>query len=1349
MNGGTNGSAPPFIGRATERAALARALAGQTRLIVVTGGAGSGKTSLVNQAIRVPGGIDILLGVGKHAEGEPGLRPLLGAMRQLVEATLERLFEPAAGRALLDERLGPLASMLDGEDIAIRSDGPAATGIAALERAGFLAGEVLGWARGLGLPCLLWIDDWDRAAPEVGNLYRRLVEQQADGGTQAATGVSLIGSGRTWPGFLPATPESSAVIHLGPLVAGDRLELIGALLGAAEAERWHRLLGADINTPLAVIEHMVQLRASKQADPAMPVDANLIARLVAAAGDSLTLDQLGAALGQPLHVDSPALVWLAGADTIRVHDGRASMRHDTVRDRLLAAPCNDATRASLIGAARRLLDQAEPDAVWAGARVALDAMPEGHQPGLAARLGPAALHGLSRLEVERAHAVTRLALELAGGIERASRPVLLAAAATAHAAGDLDLALQVTGQLRAIARELPDIAEAARLSAISARQAGDLEAALTLVTDGLGRLGVHLPDRSGPTSTLAQLVSLGWRAPLAEQAARRRTTVDPALLKLMALAATVVFESRPEVVVHMAAAAVTAPGTRGTGAAASSMVFLSGLLGRHAAAARWGEVALERLHPDEPDHGGILYRAQFFGRMWRHPAASFDAIHDQLHTLLLAEGNVPLASWALRNAAMLHWRSGRSLETTARLARRAQTFARQVGDALNETACQQTLEAIDHLTGAGTLTGKLADGEAGHRASLERPGTLGLESHTMTWLACYTYTGEIEAAMRELATAERALPVSLRVHPGDTEFRFHRAVNMLQATGRAWPEDLRALAIAARLNPADHAARHLILQALLARDRGRTVKAANLIQQAIAQATSHGRQHDRGLAARLAGQIVPDLRAEADAIARQAWGAWGGGPPAVRQGQQAGEPDLAVRLELAEQELRAKGRLLAMVGHELRTPLQAATGAAELLAGQRGAGDEQAILGSALDRLGRIVDDLSDIAVAEGSALAVQPQPFEPVALLRSLIATHTPVLAARGRHLAASLSGGQAWHFADSRRLAQVADNLLVNATRHGAGEVLLDLALTGDRLRLAVEDQGSGITQAAATTVFEPFVRGPDSAGRAGHGLGLWLARKLAVAMGGSLMLAAQTIGRGARFELEIPCPSCPAPRQTVPAPARQRALTILLVEDEPLGRTVLSRLLQAAGHQVLEAGDRAGARALMTTTTAPDAALIDLNLPDGSGVDVARDLRERWPGTPIQVVIATAQLHREATGQISGLVDAWVAKPVSADLLAELFGRVAVAAPSPAAPDGLDAASILAAYADTLCAALQARNGAATEQAAHRLLGAAGAVGRTQLAESCRLIGAAARAGDWPAAQALASEVQARLRHEADAG
>ncbi len=1344
MTGSRSAGAAPFVGRATERAALARALAGRTRLIVVTGGPGSGKTALVSQALPASAEPDILVGSGKHAEGEPGLRPLLGALRQLVEATLERLFEPAAGRALLDRRLGPLAAMLAGEDRAVRPEGTAATGIATLEQTAFLAGEVLGWAQGLGLPCLLWIDDWDRAAPEVGSLYRRLVELPAGAAGEGATGPGLIGSGRTWPGFLSATPESSAVIHLGPLAADDRQELIGALLGPAEAEHWHRLLGADINTPLAVIEHLSRLRASDQSDPAMPADAALIARLVAAAGDSLPLDQLATALGQKLQEGSPALAWLAGADTIRIQDGRVSMRHDTVRDRLLSAPHGDDLRAGLIGAAQRLLDHPDPEAAWAGGRVALDAQPAGYRPELAARLGPAAVHGLTRLEVARAHAMAQLALKLAGGIGRASRPVLLAAASTAHAAGDLGCATDVTGRLRAIARERADIAEAARLSAISARQAGDLEGALSLVMDGLAQLGVRLPARSNPAATLGELVSLAWRAPLAERAARNQAAVDPDLLKLMALAATVVFESRPEIVVHMATAAVTTPGARGTGAAASSMAFLSGLMGRHAEAARWGGIALGRLHPDEPDHGGIMYRAQFFGRMWRHPAASFDAIHDQLHTLLLAEGNVPLASWALRNAAMLHWRSGRSLETTARLARRAQAFARQVGDALNDGACQQTLDAIDYLMGCGEQAGAQADPGGGRVASLERPGTLGLESHTMTWLACYTYAGEPEAAMRELATTGRTLPVSLRVHPGDTEFRFHRAVNMLLATGRAWPEDLKALAVAARLNPADHAARHLILRALVARDRGRTARAANLIQEAIALSTAHGRQHDRGLAARLAGQIAPELAIEADAIARQAWDAWGGGPHAAHLGREAGQSDLAGRLERAEQELRAKGRLLAMVGHELRTPLQAATGAAELLAGQRGEGDEQAILGSALDRLGRIVDDLSDIAVAEGSALAVQPQAFEPAALLRSLIATHTPVLEASGRRLAASLTGAQPWHFADAGRLAQVADNLLVNATRHGAGEVLLEMALTADRLRLAVEDQGSGLTEAAATTLFEPFVRGQDSVDRAGHGLGLWLARKLAVAMGGALQLAPPVAGRGARFELEIPCPPCPAPRQTGPTPAR-RALTILLVEDEPLGRTVLSRLLRAAGHRVVEAGDRSGARTL-TDNAPPDAALIDLNLPDGSGVDVARDLRERWPGSPIQVVIATAQLHREATGQISGLVDSWVAKPVGAALLAELFGRIGgTPMPAPGA-DELQADAILAGYAITVRQAVEAADLAGTAEAAHRLIGAAGAVGRPQLAGTSRAIDAAAARGDWTDARALAAALLEQLSGDA---
>jgi len=237
-----------------------------------------------------------------------------------------------------------------------------------------------------------------------------------------------------------------------------------------------------------------------------------------------------------------------------------------------------------------------------------------------------------------------------------------------------------------------------------------------------------------------------------------------------------------------------------------------------------------------------------------------------------------------------------------------------------------------------------------------------------------------------------------------------------------------------------------------------------------------------------------------------------------------------------------------------------------------------------------------------------------------------------------------------DSAQLLQVVLNLLVNARdavqeSHGA-KIQLTLSRESDTRQavsavLTVEDDGPGIPEEVLPHVFEPFFT--TRAERNGTGVGLATVRDVAENHGAEVH-ADNRVGGGARFTMRMPALRRGTPHAPVTAtmPHRKRMVgRVAFVEDEPLYRRGLVRLLGNLGLTVSVAKDGPGGLDLLTSSPAFDLAVVDIDLPGMSGIEVVRRARQRGFGGAILLISG----HRDAlpTAQLSRLEARFMSKPI----------------------------------------------------------------------------------------------------------
>ena len=369
--------------------------------------------------------------------------------------------------------------------------------------------------------------------------------------------------------------------------------------------------------------------------------------------------------------------------------------------------------------------------------------------------------------------------------------------------------------------------------------------------------------------------------------------------------------------------------------------------------------------------------------------------------------------------------------------------------------------------------------------------------------------------------------------------------------------------------------------------------------------------------------------------------------------------------EEADRANMAKSDFVSRMSHELRTPMNAVLGFAQLLELDGLTPEQHEAVGHIIDggkHLLGLINEVLDISRIEAGHLALSIEPVEVDDLLRATIDLVQPLAAERQIRIAAPRRAAR-FVLADQQRLKQVLINLLSNAIKYNrlGGSVTLRFEERAERLRFAVADTGIGIGAEKLNQLFTPFERlGAEQSTVEGSGLGLAVTKRLIEAMGGIIWVDS-VVGQGSTFWLELPMTQCPMANaegdQSTPAnddpapPILHRSL--LCIDDNASNIKLIERVVRKRpAIELLVAHD--GASGLdLAYEHAPDAILLDLNLPDISGHDVLRQIKRDPKLAMIPVIMVSA----DATpGRIERLIAAgardYVVKPIDVKRLLEVL-------------------------------------------------------------------------------------------------
>ena len=366
---------------------------------------------------------------------------------------------------------------------------------------------------------------------------------------------------------------------------------------------------------------------------------------------------------------------------------------------------------------------------------------------------------------------------------------------------------------------------------------------------------------------------------------------------------------------------------------------------------------------------------------------------------------------------------------------------------------------------------------------------------------------------------------------------------------------------------------------------------------------------------------------------------------------------------------RRKDEFLAMLAHELRNPMAPIRYAAARLHAKNATPEKlewaRNVIDRQVDHLTRLTDDLLDVSRVTRGRVSLSLQTVEIDAVVARAVEAARPLIEARKQDLTISQPGKRLRVNGDPTRLAQVISNLLNNASKFTRDGGRLGVAVEVEAgapswVRIVVSDDGAGIDPAALPDLFNLFVQADSTPGRAqgGLGIGLTLVRSFVEMHGGTVTGASDGLGRGSRFTVRLPLLADAAEREAGAGDPQRAAAAavhprrILVVEDSWDVAESLSAWLEDDGHQVRVA--RTGAEALAQASAfRPEVMLVDIGLPDMSGHDLARKLRD-LPEVREALLVAVTGYGQESErrrSRAAGFDHHWI-KPLTFENLSELL-------------------------------------------------------------------------------------------------
>ncbi|GAB3628446.1 hypothetical protein GCM10027419_32970 [Pandoraea terrae] len=366
----------------------------------------------------------------------------------------------------------------------------------------------------------------------------------------------------------------------------------------------------------------------------------------------------------------------------------------------------------------------------------------------------------------------------------------------------------------------------------------------------------------------------------------------------------------------------------------------------------------------------------------------------------------------------------------------------------------------------------------------------------------------------------------------------------------------------------------------------------------------------------------------------------------------------------AERANRAKSDFLSSMSHELRSPLNAILGFAQLLSSDsppptpsQRAGIDQ-ILRAGWHLL-ELINEVLDLAKIESGQVSLSLEPVSLADAMRECQSMTEPQAQQRGIRISFPRFDVPCFVHADRTRLKQILINLLSNAIKYnrerGTVEVKCSMR-TPDRVRVSVQDSGAGLSPAQLGQLFQPFNRlGQEAGAEEGTGIGLVVAKRLIELMGGAIGVES-TVGAGSVFWVEMdsaPAPQIAAAGAEPAAPAKApvedgvSVHTLLYVEDNPANLKLVEQLIARHTDMRLLTAVTGQLGVELAHTALPEVIVMDIHLPDISGVEALKILRKD-PATahiPVIALSASAMPDDIKKGMKAGFFR-YLTKPIKLD-------------------------------------------------------------------------------------------------------
>lgn len=383
------------------------------------------------------------------------------------------------------------------------------------------------------------------------------------------------------------------------------------------------------------------------------------------------------------------------------------------------------------------------------------------------------------------------------------------------------------------------------------------------------------------------------------------------------------------------------------------------------------------------------------------------------------------------------------------------------------------------------------------------------------------------------------------------------------------------------------------------------------------------------------------------------------------------EEELRLARDMAQQSDQLKSAFLANMSHEVRTPLNGILGFAELLRHSDPSVEDARkyteIIYESGNTLLKIIDDILDISKIESGQIKVVQNNFSLNLLLRELhtFFLHQPGYSQDKVKLVYSPdeSGNEHIIYSDETRLRQILVNLIGNALKFThEGVVEFGISTTNGQSTIYVKDTGIGIPLEKQQIIFEPFRQGEDSISRTygGTGLGLAIVESYAGLLDMQIYLES-ALGEGSTFFIKLPrdiyrneLSEQPVREDVSGKDYNWTGRTILVVEDDRISFLFLNKLLSMTGASIIHAGDGGQAVKLCRENPEIDIVLMDVRLPDVSGWDATRQIKENKPALPVVIETAHA-LSGDKDEMLQSGCDGFLTKPIKKEELLTVINDI----------------------------------------------------------------------------------------------